>query len=895
MKLFEQLKDLGRRVIRRYPILRPYTARALGQFQSIRINEVPPLPAPASLSDGEMAAKVLVSPFFDLHYYREVAGLPEASDEEAARHYIISGENQGHNPSKFFDPIFYRERYADLQHFQGNLLVHYTEYGRNEGRSARFDASQNLTIGRQKISSNRETILLVIHESSMTGAPILGLNILRHLSGKYNVLTVSLRSGKLHERLLEYSAVVITATDNSLVTMPPSLLRRLFLTHLCEEYRISGVISNSAETENVIVACSEMGLPVVSLIHEFSEYVVPFSRMKNVLDYSTVVVFSSQLTMDSALQAGKYQELPHAVVLPQGKSVIPATAGKVQASTELPKAIKIAKDNGKFLCIGCGYVQIRKGVDLFAIIAEKVLKKLGRDHVHFIWVGDGFQPDQDPHYSLWLKDQISRSGLAENFSMVPAVDASELEELYLAADMMILSSRLDPFPNVAIDAFHAGLPLLCFEQTTGIAEYLSRDPDLKELAVPYLDVEAAANVVVKLAKDPARRECIAARFQQLASEQFEMHTYVEQLTAFLAQAAKIVDQAKQDEATLREQDELSLESLPDTLGNGLAGTDAVKRYVRLTAAGASFHGGMFRRPKPGFSPHIYRERHPDLSAPPFQNPLAHWIRSGRPEGPWLRNVMSLETSGRLDVSRKATVGLHIHLHYAVVLDEILSRLEVNETKPDLFVSTTSEKAASYIVKRLKSYRRGKVEVRLTPNRGRDIGPMLTEFGSELLGYDIIGHIHGKKSEAWNQMAGGASASDIWREFLFQNLLGDRFRALDLIVQSFNNDKNLGLVFPEDPTVVGWTENYKFAQAVAARIGMSPDLPKAIEFPTGNMFFARPAAIKPLFDGQFDWSDYPEEPIPYDGTILHAIERMTPLVCESQGFSWLTTTSPGYTR
>ncbi|GGD14213.1 hypothetical protein GCM10011335_16240 [Aureimonas glaciei] len=479
--------------------------------------------------------------------------------------------------------------------------------------------------------------------------------------------------------------------------------------------------------------------------------------------------------------------------------------------------------------------------------------------------------------------------------MVPAVDASELEELYLAADMMILSSRLDPFPNVAIDAFHAGLPLLCFEQTTGIAEYLSRDPDLKELAVPYLDVEAAANVVVKLAKDPARRECIAARFQQLASEQFEMHTYVEQLTAFLAQAAKIVDQAKQDEATLREQDELSLESLPDTLGNGLAGTDAVKRYVRLTAAGASFHGGMFRRPKPGFSPHIYRERHPDLSAPPFQNPLAHWIRSGRPEGPWLRNVMSLETSGRLDVSRKATVGLHIHLHYAVVLDEILSRLEVNETKPDLFVSTTSEKAASYIVKRLKSYRRGKVEVRLTPNRGRDIGPMLTEFGSELLGYDIIGHIHGKKSEAWNQMAGGASASDIWREFLFQNLLGDRFRALDLIVQSFNNDKNLGLVFPEDPTVVGWTENYKFAQAVAARIGMSPDLPKAIEFPTGNMFFARPAAIKPLFDGQFDWSDYPEEPIPYDGTILHAIERMTPLVCESQGFSWLTTTSPGYTR
>jgi hypothetical protein len=33
---------------------------------------------------------------------------------------------------------------------------------------------------------------------------------------------------------------------------------------------------------------------------------------------------------------------------------------------------------------------------------------------------------------------------------------------------------------------------------------------------------------------------------------------------------------------------------------------------------------------------------------------------------------------------------------------------------------------------------------------------------------------------------------------------------------------------------------------------------------------------------FDW---PREPVPYDGTILHAIERMWPIACEYAGFNW----------
>ncbi|MET0721943.1 MAG: rhamnan synthesis F family protein, partial [Tardiphaga sp.] len=43
--------------------------------------------------------------------------------------------------------------------------------------------------------------------------------------------------------------------------------------------------------------------------------------------------------------------------------------------------------------------------------------------------------------------------------------------------------------------------------------------------------------------------------------------------------------------------------------------------------------------------------------------------------------------------------------------------------------------------------RGPVEIAVVENRGRDIAPFLTGLGSRLVegGYDLVGHIHGKRS------------------------------------------------------------------------------------------------------------------------------------------------------
>jgi lipopolysaccharide biosynthesis protein len=117
--------------------------------------------------------------------------------------------------------------------------------------------------------------------------------------------------------------------------------------------------------------------------------------------------------------------------------------------------------------------------------------------------------------------------------------------------------------------------------------------------------------------------------------------------------------------------------------------------------------------------------------------------------------------------------------------------------------------------------------------------------------------------------------------------------MDLVLSRFAADQTLGLVFPADPHLSDWDANRDLAMAVAERMGISP-LPPFFDFPIGGMFWARSAALQPLFDLRLDWGDYPDEPIPEDATILHAIERLWPFVARKAGYEYATTHVPGVT-
>jgi glycosyltransferase involved in cell wall biosynthesis len=881
-------KAFAKAVVKRSPFLEGLARRMLSHATTGRTASLSgKIRAVLMAIRGDLARRVLDSGYFDPDFYSQSTGIEFSSGLDAAAHYLHHGEVHNHRPSRLFDPLVYRLNNPDLSRIVTPLVLHYADHGFKEGRTAVLEFDDIVLSGAQRHFTDRATIVIGAHEATVTGAPILALNLARHLNKSFNVVILLLGEGVLVEEFRKHSCLVMSLKRNSL-PMSAILLHERLLKKIKEDYGLDYIIANSSETEPLVLAAYLARAPVLTLVHEFAEYVLPFEKMRNILIYSSKVVFSSNLTKISAERPFK-PEFRHTAVIPQGKSDIP----NPESSTDSAYLVELLKDkerSGFFLCIGCGQVQIRKGVDLFVATAHKVVQELGAHAVKFVWVGNGYDPENDMQMSVWVRDQIHRSGLEEVVKIIPALGSDALERLYREADAMFISSRLDPFPNVAIDAITAGLPLVCFDKTTGVAEYIAAIDGLEDLVAPYLDIVAAAAALTKIAKDKRFRQKIRTEFQRLAVRTLDMGTYVDQLKELLREGAEIVAQEQHDIRTLQAEGILKETMLGKTVEPNLYGEDVAMRYVRFVATGVQGGSGCTKRPLVGFSPHIYMAKNPDVSRPPFPNPLASWIRAGKPHGPWWRNVVRIPEHEEVAASR-LKVALHLHLHYPEMIDDLLSRLTVNKSRPDIFISVTSESGERRVRRRLKGYRGGSVEIRHVLNRGRDLGPMLTEFGSKLMEYDVIGHLHGKKTVDVNDRG----LVSQWREFLLQNLLGGQFPALDVIASLFEDQDNLGMVFPEDPNVVGWTENFTEGVKLAERIGLKSQLSTAIEFPVGNMFYARPKALAPLFEAGFAWDDYPSEPLPYDGTILHAMERLTPVICESQGYYWLTTEVPGVTR
>ena len=120
--------------------------------------------------------------------------------------------------------------------------------------------------------------------------------------------------------------------------------------------------------------------------------------------------------------------------------------------------------------------------------------------------------------------------------------------------------------------------------------------------------------------------------------------------------------------------------------------------------------------------------------------------------------------------------------------------------------------------------------------------------------------------------------------------------LDSILSRFATDPTIGIVYPDDPIIVKWLENYPKGKALLERVGLPvPEEQRFFNFPVGSMFWARTAALKPLFELGLGWDDYPEEPVPQDGTILHAMERLLGVIPGLCGYRTLVTHVPGAGR
>ena len=86
-------------------------------------------------------------------------------------------------------------------------------------------------------------------------------------------------------------------------------------------------------------------------------------------------------------------------------------------------------------------------------------------------------------------------------------------------------------------------------------------------------------------------------------------------------------------------------------------------------------------------------------------------------------------------------------------------------------------------------------------------------------------------------------------------------------------------------VTNWKMNFENTKNLAAELGLA--VPMSVDklpvAPHGSCFWFRTDAIKALYRKEWSYEDFPEEPLPVDGTISHAVERIYPFLAQAAGY------------
>ena len=232
--------------------------------------------------------------------------------------------------------------------------------------------------------------------------------------------------------------------------------------------------------------------------------------------------------------------------------------------------------------------------------------------------------------------------------------------------------------------------------------------------------------------------------------------------------------------------------------------------------------------------------------------------------------------------KNKNIAIQSHIFYEDLIFEIINITNNIPVKFDLFITITFSNLSIKFEQYLKNYSKAdNYYIKLVKNKGRDVLPFLTQLKMIVRNYKYICHIHSKKT--MDSPIYGYK----WRTYLFRNLLGNS-RIISEILTDFENFDKLGFIFPENfydcikfALKIKDADRY-YTNFVLNKIFPGLKIGETIDFPAGNMFWARVESIYQVFEQSFE-DLIPEENNQRTGTILHGIERVWLYIVKLNGF------------
>ncbi len=229
------------------------------------------------------------------------------------------------------------------------------------------------------------------------------------------------------------------------------------------------------------------------------------------------------------------------------------------------------------------------------------------------------------------------------------------------------------------------------------------------------------------------------------------------------------------------------------------------------------------------------------------------------------------------------LALTAHLFYEDYIELLVELVRKNPIISKVFVTTTTNSMSQQLRAALGDLS-VEHDVRVTENRGRNFGPLFTQFPKEILEYKYFIHLHSKKSKHTRKATAIDWSGRFWRQFGLDESLLNRTLAI------LETHPNLAISYPLVADIIpsvsfAMHSNAKTCNEILSKLGLRFE-GERFAFPAGGMFLAKTQSLQELL--QMDWriEDFPPELSQMDGTTQHALERLVGLVPSLRGFGHL---------
>ena len=345
-------------------------------------------------------------------------------------------------------------------------------------------------------------IFFITHSAGRTGAPIGLLAFMRwlHVNTSYRVGTVLGSPGPLEASFRELGPTLTLGTSVLTRSRFGRRLSRWLPREIREETRhirrlfsegtYDLIYSNTMTNGVVLAALAPFQVPVITHAHELEYWIrrAGPENLRQVLARTTAFVAASQAVRNHLVRAHRVPAEKITVVHEHIRDLPPLPS----AEEKLAARQALAIPDQAFVVGCCGAEHWRKGRDLIPQFLVALRRKQPWGEFHFLWVG---RPGTNEEEAA-LQYDLRQAGVQTRFHSTG--EAVNPFVYYPAMDVFALLSRDDPYPLACLEVAAMGKPIVCFANAGGMPEFVQGGGGF---AAPYLDVDAMASAVIRLATD----------------------------------------------------------------------------------------------------------------------------------------------------------------------------------------------------------------------------------------------------------------------------------------------------------------------------------------------------------------------------------------------------------